>query len=125
MLKNIQKFTELFNVPVLPHHKIWENTNFEFPPVEKSLLDIVVSNDKQNKEKLSIKMKLQKSFINNINITVSPMLINEYSDVENNNSSNGNDLPKTKISKKKEKQKIKKNIRLINLMKSKKLLVIN
>ncbi|EIE80622.1 hypothetical protein RO3G_05327 [Rhizopus delemar RA 99-880] len=77
LLKNIQKFTELFNVPVLPHHKLWESENFEFP-VEKRLLDIVV---------------------------------NEYSDIEdnieNNNSSSCDDLPKTNEKSKKRKVKNK------------------
>jgi hypothetical protein len=106
VLKNIQKIIELFNAPVLPHFKIWENNNFKFP-VEKSLLDIVVSNDKQNKEELSIMMELQNSFINNIKITVFPMLIDKYSDVENNKCSSGDNLPKTNKIPKKEKQEIK------------------
>lgn len=109
LLKNIQKFTELFNVPVLPHHKLWESENFEFP-VEKRLLDIVVSNDKRNREKLNKMVELQNSFIH-MNITETPMIIDEYSDIEdnieNNNSSSCDDLPKTNEKSKKRKVKNK------------------
>ncbi|KAG2215393.1 hypothetical protein INT45_013582, partial [Circinella minor] len=44
LLKNITKFVELFNIPILPHHKLWEIENFEFPS-EKNLIDIVITNE--------------------------------------------------------------------------------
>ena len=37
-------------------------------------------------------MELQNSFINNITITASPMLIDKYSNVKTNNSNSGDDL---------------------------------
>jgi hypothetical protein len=62
-LKNIQNFCELFHIPTLPHHKLWEIDNFEFP-IEKKLIDIVVSNEKQNKNKLNKMIELQNNFLN-------------------------------------------------------------
>ena len=50
--KNIQKFSNKFNINILPHHKLWETKNFEFPYKAK-LIDIVISNSiEQSKRKM-------------------------------------------------------------------------
>lgn len=95
LLKNIQKFTELFNVPVLPHHKLWHIDNFNFP-TEKKLIDIVVSNDKQNKDKMDKMLQLQNEILN-MNILGEQMLVDDYSenDTEKSDSDNRDiDIPK-------------------------------
>ncbi|KAI9490693.1 hypothetical protein BDB00DRAFT_768312, partial [Zychaea mexicana] len=83
LLKNISIFVDKFNVPILPHHKLWESDGFEFP-VEKKLLDIVVSNDKQNKDKLDKMLELQMNFLN-MNVSENNMVIDEFSDEDSNN----------------------------------------
>jgi len=98
LLKNISKFVELFHIPTLPHHKLWEVENFEFP-LEKKLIDIVVSNDKQNKDKLNKMIELQNSFLNlniinnsssscnsssNYNSSSNQMILDNYINIESN-----------------------------------------
>ena len=105
LLKNILMFCKLFNVPTLPHYKFWRTENFEFP-IERKLFDIVVSNEKQNKNKLNKMLELQSSFLN-IDIADTPMVDNEYSDDEtsNNLSDSRDDYKKSKELSKKRKLK--------------------
>ncbi|KAL4206050.1 hypothetical protein AB4K20DRAFT_1811923 [Rhizopus microsporus] len=110
LLKNIKKFTELYNIPILPHHKLWEAENFEFPS-EAKLIDIVITNEEVNKEKLNNMIKLQDNFIkvnlnNNINITSD---YDDDIDIENNTNqvSSEDDVPKFNEKKKKRKRKNK------------------
>lgn len=35
LLRNIQKFSETYNIPVLPHHKLWHSKDFDFS-IEKN-----------------------------------------------------------------------------------------
>lgn len=115
LLKNIKKFTELYNIPILPHHKLWEAENFEFPS-EAKLIDIVITNEEVNKEKLNNMIKLQDNFIkvnlnNNINITSD---YDDDIDIENNTNqvSSEDDVPKFNEKKRKRKNKSKaKNIK--------------
>ena len=52
LLKNIQKFSDKFNINIQPHHILWETKNFEFP-YEAKLIDIVISNSiEQSKRKM-------------------------------------------------------------------------
>ncbi len=63
--------------------------NFEFP-IEKKLIDIVVSNEKLNKNKLGKMLEYKIVFLN-MDISDTPMIDNEYSDESNNDSSNSSD----------------------------------
>lgn len=95
LLKNIQKFSEIYNIPVLPHHKLWHSKDFDFP-VEKKLVDIVVSNDKQNKNKLDKMLGLQNDILN-MHISDTQMLVDDNSedDIENSDSEKSDDdIPK-------------------------------
>lgn len=84
LLKNIQKFVDLFNIPTYPHHKLWASDNFEFP-IERKLIDIVVSNEKENKKKLNEMLELQNNILN-LNIEDNNrMIIDEYSENEEDN----------------------------------------
>lgn len=104
-MKNIQNFCELFHIPTLPHHKLWEIDNFEFP-IEKKLIDIVVSNEKQNKNILNKMIELQNSFLN-MDISDTQMIDNEYSgdEINSDNSNSTDDYKKSKGLSKKRKVK--------------------
>ena len=93
LLKNIKKFVELFNIPILPHHKLWHSNNFDFP-VEKKLIDIVVSNNKQNKDKFDRMMQIQNNLLN-MSISDNIMAIDDtVSDTNNSdNNESDNDVP--------------------------------
>ncbi|KAG2213748.1 hypothetical protein INT45_004654 [Circinella minor] len=92
LLKNINKFVKLFNIPVLPHHKLWYSDEFDFP-IEKKLINIVVSNDKQNKDKLDRMMQLQNNLLNrNISDNIMAVDNNSESDISIN-SEDENDVP--------------------------------
>ena len=70
LLKNIQKFSEKFNIIIQEYHKLWINENFEFPN-EKRLIDIVYTNEIEQLDKLKRLNNLQKDLlkldINDIN----------------------------------------------------------
>ncbi|KAI7854135.1 hypothetical protein BDC45DRAFT_424003, partial [Circinella umbellata] len=59
LLKNIYKFCNLFSILTQPHHKLWENEDFEFPSEEK-LIDLVYSNEMKTNKKLLYISELQK-----------------------------------------------------------------
>ncbi|KAG2216958.1 hypothetical protein INT45_007393 [Circinella minor] len=91
LLKNINKFVELFNVPILPHHKLWHSNNFEFP-IEKKLIDVVVSNNKQNKDKFDRMMQLQNNLLN-MAISDSTMAVDDTESNHSQGSESDNDVP--------------------------------
>ncbi|KAI9493683.1 hypothetical protein BDB00DRAFT_763241 [Zychaea mexicana] len=85
-------FVEVFNIPVLPHHKIWHSPDFDFP-IEKKLIDIVVSNNKQNKDKLDRMVQLQSNLLN-MTLSNDEMVIDDSSESDNlENSENNDDIP--------------------------------
>ncbi|KAG2210630.1 hypothetical protein INT45_012088 [Circinella minor] len=91
LLKNINKFVELFNVPILPHHKLWHSNNFEFP-IEKKLIDVVVSNNKQNKDKFDRMMQLQNNLLN-MAISDNTMAVDDTESNHSQGSESDNDVP--------------------------------
>lgn len=110
LLKNIQKFVEIFNINIQSHHKLWESDNFEFPFKEK-LIDIVISNSMEQSKRKDEMLELQKSFLefsidNN-------MIIDEFSDDSNNDNnklSSDEDVPKFNEKKRKRKKKGKQKV---------------
>lgn len=67
LLRNIKRFSEKFNIITQPHHKLWENSHFEYPS-EKKLIDIVFSNEMETMNKIAEIEALQnKIFDININ----------------------------------------------------------
>ncbi|KAG2211801.1 hypothetical protein INT45_009254 [Circinella minor] len=91
LLKNITKFVELFNIPILPHHKLWHSSNFEFP-TEKKLFDIVISNNKQNKDKFNRMIQLQNNLLS-LTISDNSMAIDETESNHSENNESDNDVP--------------------------------
>lgn len=63
LLKNIQKFSEKFNIIIQEHHKLWINENFEFPN-EARLIDIVYTNEMDQLNKLKRLNDLQTRLLN-------------------------------------------------------------
>lgn len=63
LLKNIQTFSEKFNIITQEHHKLWINDNFNFPS-DSRLIDIVYTNEMEQSEKLKEMDKLQKDLLN-------------------------------------------------------------
>lgn len=115
LLKNIQKFVEIFNINIQSHHKLWESDNFEFPFKEK-LIDIVISNSMEQSKRKDEMLELQKSFLE-FSIDTN-MIIDEFSDDSNNDNnklSSDEDVPK--FNEKNEKEKIKENKKLLVLIK--------
>ncbi|KAI7849172.1 hypothetical protein BDC45DRAFT_415429, partial [Circinella umbellata] len=51
LLKNINNFSDKFNIIIQDHHKLWFNDNFEFPS-EMRLIDIVYTNQMEQVNKL-------------------------------------------------------------------------
>ncbi|KAI8091170.1 uncharacterized protein B0P05DRAFT_450095, partial [Gilbertella persicaria] len=51
LLKNIQNFSDKFNIIVQEQHKLWVNENFDFPS-DIRLIDIVYTNQMEQIEKL-------------------------------------------------------------------------
>lgn len=113
LLKNIQKFSEKFNIITQEHHKLWINENFEFPS-EYKLIDIVLNDQIKQMEKIKIMTEVQKNIMEmNINSNQENMEI-DISDNEDDNNNNESevDFPEYKtISRKRKKvRKIKKNV---------------
>ncbi|KAI8074234.1 uncharacterized protein B0P05DRAFT_155236 [Gilbertella persicaria] len=51
-IKNIQRFSEMFHAPALLYHKLWLSQDLKFP-LEKKVVNSVVSNNIQNKDEFS------------------------------------------------------------------------
>ncbi|KAG2209921.1 hypothetical protein INT45_002661, partial [Circinella minor] len=107
LLKNITKFVELFNIPILPHHKLWHSSNFEFP-TEKKIIDIVISNNKQNKDKFDRMMQLQNNLLS-LTISDNSMAIDEAESNHSENSESDNDVPNFNERTRKRRRNIKGN----------------
>lgn len=98
LLKNIKRFSEKFNIITQPHHKLWENKNFEFPS-DLKLVDIVYINEMQQLEKIKEMEKLQKDIMNiniNDNMILDENIIDDL-DIENNNNTSDDDFPDIKV----------------------------
>ncbi|KAI7855795.1 hypothetical protein BDC45DRAFT_544727 [Circinella umbellata] len=55
LLKNITKFVELFNIPILPHHKLWHNeTESNHPENSESANDIPNFNERTRRRRRNI-----------------------------------------------------------------------
>ncbi|KAG2210433.1 hypothetical protein INT45_012095, partial [Circinella minor] len=91
LLKNISKFVKLFNIPILLHHKLWHSCDFDFP-IEKKLIDIVVSNNKQNKDKFDRMMQLQNNLLN-MTISDNTMAVDDTDSGNSENNESDNDVP--------------------------------
>ncbi|KAI9258721.1 hypothetical protein BDA99DRAFT_440672 [Phascolomyces articulosus] len=120
LLKNINNFSDKFNIIIQDHHKLWFNDNFEFPS-EMRLIDIVYTNQMEQVNKLKELNKLQDDFLN-LDITDNNMIINEDTDdnMENNNNDknineNEVDFPEYRNINKKRKKSNKRNSKKINI----------
>ena len=126
LLKNINNFSDKFNIIIQDHHKLWFNDNFEFPS-EMRLIDIVYTNQMEQVNKLKELNKLQDDFLN-LDITDNNMIINEGTDdnIENNNNDkniiinenineNEVDFPEYRNINKKRKKSNKRNSKKINI----------
>lgn len=86
LLKNIQTFSEKFNIITQEHHKLWINDNFNFPS-DSRLIDIVYTNEMEQSEKLKEMDKLQKDLLNlNIENISNDMVVDDLEDDENINN---------------------------------------
>lgn len=107
LLKNIQKFSEKFNIITQDHHKLWMNNGFEFPSEDK-IIDIVLNDQIKQMEKIKIMSDLQNDleFLNIGNIN---MEIDKSDSDKNNNDESDIDFPEYKnITKKRKRNKKKK-----------------
>lgn len=119
LLKNIQNFTEKFNIIVHEQHKIWINDNFDFPS-DMRLIDIVYTNQMEQMEKLKEINKLQNDFINlDIDVENNNMIIDDEENEVNNENNNDNeseiDFPEYKNFSKKRKKKSKNKKSRLNI----------
>lgn len=106
LLKNIQKFSEIFHINTLPRRKLGETDNCEFP-FEKLLINIVTSNHEENKMKFDATMELQTEILE-LNIGTSNMIVIDNYDNDDNlehNSDSDNDI--TPFSERKRKRKVR------------------
>lgn len=109
LLKNIQLFSDKFNIITQEHHKLWINENFEFPN-ELRLIDIVYTNQMEQVKKLKELSKIQKDLLNlSIENNQDSMLIDDEDENLNENNKNESDVdfPEYKNPTKKRKKKSK------------------
>lgn len=121
LLKNIQTFSEKFNIITQEHHKLWINDDFNFPS-DSRLVDIVYTNEMEQSEKLKEMDKLQKDLLNlHVEDINNDMII----DNEEDNNDNGNedeenssvDFPEYENPTKKRKKKSKSMKKKLNIYK--------
>ncbi len=110
LLKNIQKFSEKFNIKTQEHHKLWMQSGFNFPS-EYKLFDIVYNDSIKQSKKINNLSEIQNKFLNmDINESdnnVNNMLL-DTSDIKDNKSESDIDFPQYKNINKKKKKKRKK-----------------
>lgn len=105
LLRNMQRFSEKFNIITQDHHKLWEIDNFEFPSEER-LINIVYNNEMELMEK--IMTELQKNVMN-VDINDKTLLDDDGQLVNNNEYSSEDDFPDYKMSSNKRKRKTNRN----------------
>lgn len=115
LLKNISVFCEKFNIIVQPHHRLWELSHFDFP-VEKTLMNIVITNELLTKEKTNKIKNIQKEFMNlQINSMDYEKEIDNYSDDEIiENITSEDDVPEEYNNKRKRRNKSNRKVTDIN-----------
>ena len=109
LLKNIQLFSDKFNIITQEHHKLWINKNFEFPN-EIRLIDIVYTNQMEQIKKLKDLSKIQKELLNlTIESDQDSMLIDDDDEIlnEDDKDESNIDFPEYKNPTRKRKKRSK------------------
>lgn len=119
LLKNIQLFSDKFNIITQEHHKLWINKKFEFPN-ELRLIDIVYTNQMEQVKKLKELSKIQKDLLNlSIENNQDSMLIDDEDKNINENDKNESDVDfleyKNPTKKRKKKSKKKEQLDIHNI----------
>jgi hypothetical protein len=119
LLKNINLFTDTFNIITQEHHKLWAENNFEFPTEEK-LIDVVLNNEIKQMEKIKIMTKLQNNLsdltLDDDNMVIDNVDDNNQEEIDDNlaKSDDNIDFPEYKNINKKKRKKGK-SARKINI----------